>query len=491
MFQCCYNKKMKNKLPTILLTLSLTTLFSFNEGDQIELDGFVNARTNPSFYKYNKNIKTQLSKGTTGLVLEVKEFSQGNAGIKMKVTSGPKAGQSYWVYYNSKTPSIKLSERKPTAVKERELSIKDIQHSDLAIDKDLVQLEDIKAETIEPVVGVRDPEEHAIVESAKEVETLKTEVDKVLSTIEDQRLADCANSEIVPELKEPTIPPLPILSSTQEDLKVKLEDLNFLTRDVATTTNEKDYNIQDSVQPFRESPSSVFTFSSVGSVSSRKNSVDVYRNGRGGDIEGFIVTNRGPNKIVKGDPAYLRKFEFMYDDRARSDMKLVIGEIDNDKTSLTSYSIMVFFPRSVLPSAKLEGEELIVTLPNKEIVKYDANTNEIIGGVLTEEKMLDKNTSKKAAPVKYTGAGVVIRADKAGDLPYGDIEVYDDNNKGSSAPSTTMATISKKGQKDCKIPSKDIWYNDKKLSRVLMMPELRDDKDFDNFLQKRCGFSIY
>ena len=103
---------MKINTKTFLLLLSLSSLVGFNTGDEIELDAFLNARTSANFNNNAKNLATTLTKGTTGKVLEIKKFpSSGNFGIKMKITSGPKSGESYWVYYNKKNPGIKLTNK--------------------------------------------------------------------------------------------------------------------------------------------------------------------------------------------------------------------------------------------------------------------------------------------------------------------------------------------------------------------------------------------
>jgi hypothetical protein len=154
-----YNDKMKNKLPTILLALSLTSLVGFSTGDEIELDAFLTARTSPDFLKYTKNIATTLAEGTTGEVVEIKKFSTGNSGIKMKVASGPKAGQSYWVYYNKKTPAIKLASR--DSKKEVEPEVIPV------VEKTNAPVEPIQAETKMEVTGRRDIEEHSLEEATR------------------------------------------------------------------------------------------------------------------------------------------------------------------------------------------------------------------------------------------------------------------------------------------------------------------------------------
>ena len=467
---------MKNKLPTILLALSLTTLAGFDVGQEVELDSFLNARTHPNFLKYTKNIKTTLAKGTTGEVQEVKKFSSGNAGIKMKVTNGPKTGQSYWVYYNSKTPAIKLTDKKEKKeIPLAEVQLKDVKGPEIDLKMPEVKVQavegDVKAELLEPVTATRDASEHATEETVKESLNIKADVD---STLAAQDETDCATT--TSEIKVRAV--ASVTDSEPFSLVVVESPL--------ADSNEADYKLSDITAPFRARPVTVNEGTSSGaSAPGAKESYDTLRNGRNGKVKGFSFTNKGPNSIVTDKDRY-RLFEFKAEDLAKSDMKVELAEYDVTSTSKSVNTIMMFFPRTVLPAIKEVGNELHVTLPTKEVVKFNAQTKEIIGGVFSEEKMT-ATALKKPAHVKYNGSGVMIRADKAGDLAYGDIE----RNDGSTAPSVSIATVSKKGQKDCKIPSKDIWYNDKTVNDVLIKPELSTDEGLDNFIKKRCNFSLF
>ena len=136
-------------------------MVGFTAGEQIELDTFLSARTSPEFMKYTKNVATTLAKGTTGEVLEVKKFGSGNSGIKMKINNGPKAGASYWVYYNQKNPALKLINRESKKEITPELVNND---------------EEVAAEILRSVVAKRDLEEQALLEAARvAADTLKTD----------------------------------------------------------------------------------------------------------------------------------------------------------------------------------------------------------------------------------------------------------------------------------------------------------------------------
>ncbi|MBY0413392.1 MAG: hypothetical protein K2Q18_04475, partial [Bdellovibrionales bacterium] len=150
---------MKNKIPTILLTLTLTsTLFGLDIkiGNEIELDAYLNARTSPNFLKYTKNKeKEALPKGTTGEVVAIKEFvakngkgKSGNAGVQLKITNGPRVGQTFWVYYNSGSPALKIIDKKT----QKQLTLKEIDHSIIKIDEEaLAKMPEITLPEIAPI----------------------------------------------------------------------------------------------------------------------------------------------------------------------------------------------------------------------------------------------------------------------------------------------------------------------------------------------------
>jgi hypothetical protein len=153
---------MNKKSPTILLALSLTFLVGFSTGNEVELDSFLTGRTSPDFLKYTKNVATTLARGTTGEVEEIKNFTTGNSGLKIKITNGPKTGQSYWVYYNKNSPQIKLASQ---------ISKKEIEPDAIVLEeKSNKPIEAVIAQTLDEVSGRRDMEEHSVVESARLVD---------------------------------------------------------------------------------------------------------------------------------------------------------------------------------------------------------------------------------------------------------------------------------------------------------------------------------
>lgn len=432
---------MKNLfIRTSLLTLVISSVLAFKVGEHVELIDYLNARSSAHFLSRSGNIKTQLPAGTKGVVQDSKKMPSGNFGIQLKIENGPRKGESYWIYYNVSAPKIKLFDKE-----KKEKSIDEISEVTNAL-------------LTEKQIAIKAPHDKAVIEAV----STATQV-----------LGNKAASQVVTVPTGADCPP------------VTTAPVSSLTQNVS----EENYTESDVVEPFREVATSPLTSHSCRMADGGWDRCVVSGTNK---VEAFKLSNKGPNQIVKTNEYYIsRDMSFEFDDRARSDMKLVVSDSPDDTTSHATYSVMLFFPRSVLPAIKKVGDELVVTLPTKEIVRYNAKTKEVVGGVFTEGAMVadPKNRNKAVAPnLKYTGNGVLIRSDKSGDLPYGDIEL----SNGSKAPSTSTATVSKKGFKDCKIPSKDIWYTDyNKGGSVFIKPEFASDSGMDSFIKKKCGFSLF
>lgn len=430
-----YNEVMIKKIHQSIRIIGFTTLLlsflSLKQGDMIELEKYVNAHTSASFLKSFPNVKTILKKGTTGEVIELKKMPSGNYGIKMKVNSGPHANESYWVYYNLKTPAMKITDKNDSVIVNPE------------------KHEASKAELTKDQLALRSIDESALIETVQKTNQVLTK----------KPLVDNPNSA---------------------------KNCDYFDNSPIEKINETDFSESNLVEPFAEVATSPLHSNSCRSSGK---GYEICKNDKG-LIESFQLSNNGGNSIVSEKEYYInRNFTFEFNDRARSDMKLIISDSPDETTSHVTYSAMVFLPRKVLPSIKQVGEELIVTLPTKEIVKFNAQTKEVVGGAFTEGPMRQgPNKKASAADIQYRGYGVLIRTDKSGDLPYGDIEL----SNGKSAPSISTAVISKKGFKDCKIFSKEIWYTDyTKGSEIFIKPELASDSGMDSFIVKRCGFSIF
>ena len=423
---------MKKYRNIFFLTLLSLTLLSFKAGDEVELENYLNARSFADFRIKTDNIKTTLTKGTRGEILETKKFNSGNFGLKLKIQNGAHKGESFWVYHNVKLPKVKLYTSGHTQTLDPEKAKQSVH----------TQNQD----------AIRSPEEALTLNAAK---------------LTSETLANPKNNINPPAIKS-------------NDCLFKTDDLH--------NPEESQYSELDLVTPYREISTSTLHSSKCNNL---VREYEVCKDPNNA-VESFRLNNHGPNSIVKKDEYYIsREFSFEMPDRARSDLKLMISDSPDETTSHATYSVMIFLPRTVLPSIKNVGEELHVTLPTREVVRFNSKTKEIVGGVFSESPMeQDPKNKNKAVPakVKYEGEGVMIRADKSGDFPHGDIEL----SNGTHAPSISTATISKKGHKDCKVPAKDIWFTDySKGSNVFVKSELANDKGMDDFIKKRCGFSLY
>lgn len=434
-----------NKIKSVLISCGIISILAFKIGDEVELTQFLNARTRPSFIKSTKVAKT-LSSGTTGAISDIKKFYSGNFGIKMKLTSGPFIGQTYWVYYNKKSPGMIISNEKNVQVPLDQ------------VDENLVENnQEISAVLTENKNGLPDPSEALVPDSIDLILNSKNIINEILA-------------EQKPPCKIPTPP------DNAPQVKTVSQNLSAETSVPVEFTSTEEIVNQRPKTPF-DNPRC---------MTIEKNDFHTcYANGK---LEEISLSNNGPNAINPKNEYYIsREFKINLNDRSLSDSSLMITDNPNERTSASTYSILMFFPRKQLPTVTSDGKNITMTLSNGEIVIFNAKSKEIVGGAMTEAPM-EVNDKNRAVPAKinYTGEGVLIRADRNNGLPIGD----DEDSKGREIHNRTIAIISKKGFKNCKIPSAQLWYNDKNLNRTLIKPEYSTDEGLDTLLKSRCGFTI-
>ena len=447
---------MKNKLTIILVLISLNFLMGLNTGDEVELAAYLTARTSPSFHKYSKNIVTTLSKGTTGEVLEIKKFpSSGNSGIKMKITSGPNTGESYWVHYNVNNPAIKIANTKDK---------KEITPDEIELNTSGIPVDDLLAQSTRDINATRVMDEHAIIEITKiVVKELTAEGIQKLTLPEN---TNCDTREV------PQINVTPVLN-TGESKSLTDYDETLIQTPLRESNNESlDQN------PFTCLTRDHLLWSTCYNIGTK----DVYV------PKSFNIANDGSNKTVPKASGASRKYSFEFQGAALSDMSLLIWDSPDSTTSHGHLKLMTFFPRDVMPAIRQSDSDkdiLIVTLPTQEEVLFNSRTKEIISGVLKEGPMKQTSNGAATAPdVQYSGSGVVIEASARGDFPVG----FD----GKSSNNRKTVTIKKKGQTTCVVPEKDLWYTDKsKGSNSFFNKDLYTNEAFDKYVKEKCGFSIY
>ncbi|MNT55851.1 hypothetical protein D3C72_1931200 [compost metagenome] len=153
-----------------------------------------------------------------------------------------------------------------------------------------------------------------------------------------------------------------------------------------------------------------------------------------------------------------------------------VSDAPNGTISATQENVFMLFPRHTLPHIRTEGNKQVVTLPTGETVTFNTRTKEIIGGVLSEDgPMALGGGTKNLSKISYGGKGVMIRAVAGGSDPR------------LAAKSVGTAVVTKQG-KSCSVPKKDLW--DQRGSSAVHFKYF-SDKDFDTYLQRKCGFGLY
>ena len=217
-----------------------------------------------------------------------------------------------------------------------------------------------------------------------------------------------------------------------------------------------------------------------------------FRKTTAGQVVGFEFSNPGGNRILppRRDAAknqfFTRDFHFRFDDRARQDIYLLITDWSPSRDrqfrlSELMNTMLLFFPRSVLPAIVNHHGRNIVTLPTGEEVEFDAQSHEILGGALAEAPVdlnPDRNLRKYPA-VHYTGKGLAVRADARGADPrVGTIAVI---TYGAPAESCDNGAPCRQ----CLVPARELWNQIGALRF-----KFSTDAEFERFLRARCQFGL-
>lgn len=277
--------------------------------------------------------------------------------------------------------------------------------------------------------------------------------------------AETPSSEVSPETAQPTAPETP---TKPVIARVLPESLIAAPAKDQTGSRRLEYNT---------------------TVRTRATSLWQYRVNRRGEIVGFEFSNHGGNPILPPrrdavkNQFFTRDFQFHFDDRARQDIYVMISDWvpSRDRVFRLSEivnSVLIFFPRKVLPAIVDSGGRHIVTLSTGEDVEFDQASHEIRAGALSEAPVdLSANRQTRRFPgIEYRGSGVVLRA----------------NARGADPRIGTVATIvpaagcaAGASCNQCGIPAKDLWDQDG-AARF----KFSSDADFERLLVSRCGFSL-
>ena len=144
-------------------------------------------------------------------------------------------------------------------------------------------------------------------------------------------------------------------------------------------------------------------------------------------ITGFTLTNNGSPRINPrgaGHGGASRTFDFLFADRAREDIHLMVSD-DVNLSGRYSHDNMFrelhFFPRNQLPSIvkTADGKRLKVVLPTGEEVYFDAWSKEIVSGVLSESPIdFTRDRHQRHNPeIDYHGHNLMITVAQRGEAP--------------------------------------------------------------------------
>jgi len=150
----------------------------------------------------------------------------------------------------------------------------------------------------------------------------------------------------------------------------------------------------------------------------------------------------------------------------------------------------MFFPRKNMPIFEELSGTINVTLPTGEKIIFQKESKEIVDGVFVEGPVdVSPDRFKRHYPdLKYTGKGVVLRANARGQSPQ--IGQYEntkiDMDYGMRGSFDVLIINGTTGQK-CRRPKSDFW------EPIDVNPiefKFSTDEEFDQYLKKNCGFTL-
>lgn len=160
-------------------------------------------------------------------------------------------------------------------------------------------------------------------------------------------------------------------------------------------------------------------------------------------------------------------FEFHHQYFAKQDAGLTIWEgYHNSNKADSKATEVVFIPRSSVPRLKAKGDELQVSLANKESLTFDKNSGKLKSGVLKEV------TKGKNTVYEYSGKGIMIQTSGI------------DGHAKSFMERAQRATISKDG-KTCEVSYDKLWTRPN--SKVSAHFKYATDEAFYQWLNSQSG----
>lgn len=213
------------------------------------------------------------------------------------------------------------------------------------------------------------------------------------------------------------------------------------------------------------------------------------------EVVGFRFSNDSRNSInpMSSENGSSRQFKFIFEERSNQGVSLQITE-DSGLTGRMSHDLLettlIFIPRKVIPYIEANDEysscERKVVLPTEEIVTFNAQTNEIIKGVLDELPM-DMETSRhkrEFAGISYNGNGIMIRVDRRAGTPE---HIY--NQSFNVNEKIKQATITHK-RKTCLVNKELIFENARNADIGAYFKYSNDEEFLSKVIRPICGWDI-
>jgi hypothetical protein len=425
-------KKSKTKMrlwpALILAALSL----GFKTGEILELSDYLNAHRTSNVRKDAQNKIFVLTPKTTGKITQIKRLRRGNFALELQLRDGSHSGRQVWVFYDSRHPRLKLYS-----------GLDDKSGSSLQVGETRLPDNAKLAMTTAEQEAVQTPEQQEIQEADSDP-GLAAQLDTVQNTAAQLGAAKppCPEDNETVIASAPVRPSLP--GTYPESVSAAPKTDNYTEKKTYPTGEQRAEGYTAWVEPT-------------------------------GEVSQFSFMNYGGNSMVSGKPdenifVHNRSFSFQMPGGARQELRFEVTDNPGETPGMKAgnrESYFVVFPRKVLPSIKVTNGVYEVTLATGEVVRFKADTHEIVGGVLSEGPLGSGFPS-----IHYGGSGVIIRSDA----------IHSDPRTGMRT-----ATVSKpQAGQNCKVPVSQLWTEDADRPRF----RFATDEGFDRFLRTQCGFGI-
>ena len=214
----------------------------------------------------------------------------------------------------------------------------------------------------------------------------------------------------------------------------------------------------------------------------------------------YIQGRKDDNGLMVGFELYKeyengsnRSIAFSFKNRSLVDPVIEILD-DSALTGRMSHDFLhteiQFIPRRVIPYIRFNTEtgqtkrEVIISTGESIVVNFA--TNKIVGGVLSEQDpdMTASRHERKFANIKYSGFGLMIRADRRAGTPRHTHNVSFNRNE-----KIDKAEITFQG-KTCYVLKEKIWSSTHNHSVTAYLKYEDDQKFLDEVIEPECGWKI-